>query len=438
MPNDVNLVLGKTATASSSVAPYTPNKAVNGNKTGLSERWLAYKSPGWLMVDLLVPCVISRWAVYLLPNATPTTWPVAQYGMKAYTLQVSMDGVNWTNADSVSGNNANFTDRNIPTTAIGRFVRVSSNTGLNGNAQAMSLLEFEAYGHAVSADLVSLVSSAGALTPAFSPTTIGYTQPVGFDTTTVALTPTVADPSASVTVNGVRVASGAASAPINLVVGNNAIPVVVTPVYGAAKTYTVTVARADSQYLTSLTLKSGANTYALTPPFSKTSGSYTVNVPYDASTVTVTPVAEGTTSVINVNGAVVASGAASAPIAMNVGANTPITVECSLPSGVKQTYTITVTRADSSYLSTLTIKPGTLVPAFASTTLEYALDASGRPSVKVTPVAQSSSATMAVNGTQVTSAAPTVTVALASGPNRVEVIVANGSVIITYVIVVTG
>jgi hypothetical protein len=440
---DSNLVFGKTTavSANTSVAPYTPACAIDGTKNLSRNRWLSYKVPGWLMVDLQVPCVISRWAAYFLPNASDsvTTWSAALYGMRNFSLQTSLDNLTWTTVDSVANNTNNYTDRTLGTPAVGRFVRFYATSGLSGNTQsAISLLEFEAYGHAVSAALSSLVLSSGALVPVFSSSTLAYTQQVDYGTDTITVTPTSVDPTATITVNGVRVASGQASGPIHLAVGNNAVTVVVTPVYGAPVTYTVTVARADSQYLSSLTLNSGSSQYSLSPTFNKTLSAYTATVPNDAATVTVTPVAEGTTSTIKVNGTAVASGSASAPISMNVGVNTPITVECSLASGVKQTYTITVTRAESSLLSSLTIKPGILVPAFASATLAYTLDATGRANVKVTPVAQSSTATVDVNGTPVTSAAPTVTVTLSTGSNRVEIHSSTGGVTTTYVVIVTA
>lgn len=438
---DTNLLPGKTATGNTSVVPYLPSCAIDGTKNLSRNRWLSYKVPGWLMVDLQVPCIISRWAAYFLPNASDavTNWPSALYGMRDFSLQTSMDTLTWTTVDSVANNANSFTDRTLGSLAVGRFVRFYATTGLSGNTQsALSLLEFEAYGHAVSADLSSLVLSSGALVPAFTSAGITYAQQVGYDTDSITVTPTTADSSAVVAVNGVRVASGQASGAIHLSVGNNTITVVVTPVYGASKTYTVTVTRADSQYLSALSLNAGTSQYNLSPTFSKTLSAYTATVPFDATTVTVTPVAEGTTSTIKVNGTAVASGAASGPISLSVGANAPITVECSLASGVKQTYTITVTRADSTYLSSLTIKPGTLVPAFASGTLAYTVDATGRPNVKVTPVAQSGTATMDVNGTQVTSALPTVTVTLSTGTNRIEIKVSNGGVTTTYVVVVTA
>jgi hypothetical protein len=446
---DVNLILGKTNTVSASnyVAPYVPTKALDGVKGTSANRWLSYKTSGtasWLMVDLQYPCVISRWAAYFLPNASnsTTTWSSSLYGMKDYTLQTSMDSLNWRTADAVSGNTNSYTDRTLNTLAVGRFVRFFAGTGLAGNPNyEVSLLELEVYGHYVSADLSSLVLSSGALVPTFSSSTVVYSQQVSFNTTSITVTPTTADSTATIKVNNVAVVSGQASAPINLAVGNNTITVVVTPIYGNPKTYTVTLTRADSQYLSSLTLKSGTNTYNLVPIFSKTQGTYTATVPYDATTVTLTPVAEGSTSTITVNGTTVASGSASAPISMNVGANPAITVECALPSGVKQTYTVTVTRADSSYLSSLTVKAGPtglkLVPNFASAMLSYTVGAGSANTVSVFPVAQSTSASVTVNGTAITSTVKSVSVTLNGASTLAEIKVTNGGVTTTYQVTIT-
>lgn len=441
---DTNLLPGKTATANTSVAPYQPSCAIDGTKNLSRNRWLSYKVPGWLMVDLKVPCVISRWAAYFLPNASDavTKWQPALYGMRNFSLQTSMDTMTWTTVDSVANNADNITDRTLNSLAVGRFVRFYAGTGLSGNMQnAISLLEFEAYGHAVSADLSSLVLSTGALVPAFTSAGITYTQQVGYDTDSLTVTPTTVDSTAIVAVNGVRVASGQASGSIHLSVGSNTITVVVTPLYGAPKTYTVTVNRADSQYLTSLTLNAGTNQYNLSPTFTKTLSAYTATVPFDASTVTVTPVAEGTTSTIKVNGTTVASGAASAPISLSVGANAAITVECSLASGVKQTYTITVTRADSGYLSSLIVKAGPsglkLVPDFVSPTLVYTVAAGGAGAVSVIPVAQSTAASVTVNGTAITSTVKSVPVTLSGASTLAEIKVTNGGIVTTYQVTIT-
>jgi hypothetical protein len=60
----------------------------------------------------------------------------------------------------------------------------------------------------------------------------------------ITLTPTVADPTATVQVNGVAVGSGSASASIALAVGSNPVTVRVTAQSGAARSYVVNVVRA--------------------------------------------------------------------------------------------------------------------------------------------------------------------------------------------------
>jgi hypothetical protein len=98
------------------------------------------------------------------------------------------------------------------------------------------------------ADLSSLVVSAGVLSPAFNASTIGYSDTVPFGVTSVTVTPIVADDSSTVTVNGVAVTSGTASAPIALGVGGNSIAVVVTAFGGTTRTYTVNVVRAAALF----------------------------------------------------------------------------------------------------------------------------------------------------------------------------------------------
>ena len=65
-----------------------------------------------------------------------------------------------------------------------------------------------------------------------------------YATSSITVTPVPAYPTSTVKVNGSPVASGAASGPLDLTVGSNTIPVVVTAVGGLmTQTYTVTVTR---------------------------------------------------------------------------------------------------------------------------------------------------------------------------------------------------
>jgi len=99
------------------------------------------------------------------------------------------------------------------------------------------------------AALASLVPSVGALSPTFAAGTTAYSLTLPAGTTTVTLTPSVAYPTrASITVDGVALASGAASAPLTLGFAPRPVALTVTTESGATRTYTVVVGR-DSAYL---------------------------------------------------------------------------------------------------------------------------------------------------------------------------------------------
>ncbi|MEX2229205.1 MAG: cadherin-like beta sandwich domain-containing protein, partial [Dehalococcoidia bacterium] len=93
------------------------------------------------------------------------------------------------------------------------------------------------------ANLSALALSAGTLSPAFAAGTTAYAASVGNGTTSVNVTPTLADSTATLTVAGSAGMSGVPSA-VALNVGANAIAVVVTAESGATRTYTITVTRA--------------------------------------------------------------------------------------------------------------------------------------------------------------------------------------------------
>ena len=95
------------------------------------------------------------------------------------------------------------------------------------------------------AGLTGLTLSAGAaLSPAFAADIVDYTAEVGNAVTRIRVTPEYDTATVTVNMNPNRVASGRASAPIDLNVGENAIPIVVTAQDATTtKIYTVTVTR---------------------------------------------------------------------------------------------------------------------------------------------------------------------------------------------------
>ncbi|MES2276520.1 MAG: MBG domain-containing protein [Bacteroidota bacterium] len=110
------------------------------------------------------------------------------------------------------------------------------------------------------ADLSTLTTSSGSLTPAFDAAILAYTAAVSNGNTPIKVTPTAVGPGAiiKVRVNGgayAAVNSGAASADLALNVGDNTIDVQVTAEDGIAiKTYTITVNRAAAPSIASVSV----------------------------------------------------------------------------------------------------------------------------------------------------------------------------------------
>jgi gliding motility-associated-like protein len=95
------------------------------------------------------------------------------------------------------------------------------------------------------AKLALIRLSSGTLSPVFAAATTSYTASVTNAITSITVTPTVVDASATVTANGTVVSSGTASGSIALAQGANTITVIGTAQDGVTKmTYTVTVTRA--------------------------------------------------------------------------------------------------------------------------------------------------------------------------------------------------
>jgi hypothetical protein len=124
----------KTATASSTESTsYPASAAFDGNLTGT--RWASKETAAeWLRVDLGAVKAVSH---------VKLTWEAA-YG-KAYSVQTSPDGTNWTTIYSTtSGNGA--TDDLTGLSGTGRYVRMNGVT--RGTAYGYSLYEMQVYGTA--------------------------------------------------------------------------------------------------------------------------------------------------------------------------------------------------------------------------------------------------------------------------------------------------
>ena len=183
---------------------------------------------------------------------------------------------------------------------------------------------------------------------------IGYNVDVPNRVSSVTLTPTAKDPSATITVGGATVVSGNASTPQNLAEGGNTILIAVTAEDGETKMiYSIFVVRARAVILSTegrlraLTISDGA----LNPPFIFGRMLYSVEVANSVDEVTVTPTVQDPNATIKVRipgrrDVSVASGAVSPALPLNVGLNTiRIIVTAEDTEAPRMVYRLEVTRA---------------------------------------------------------------------------------------------
>ena len=161
------------------------------------------------------------------------------------------------------------------------------------------------------------------------------------------------------------------------------------------------------------------------------------------SSVTVTPTGNATPSKITVNGITVTSGTSSGAVNLSAGANTIAVVVISQDTVHNDTYTVIVTRAlplTVDDLTSLTISPGTLSPDFGSGTTTYTGSiATGVNAVTVTPtVAESSYATITVNGNAVTGGSRTINLNVGSNTITIAVTAQDGTTTKSYIVTINA
>lgn len=223
-------------------------------------------------------------------------------------------------------------------------------------------------------DLADLELSIGTLSPAFDPATSYYSATVPYANRSIQVTATASTPGHTMTINNVPITDGApATVPLIFDPSGNGMGITITAANGVSKTYLLVITRDQPSHnaeLTGLTLSNGT----LSPAFSNGETAYTATVPYLTTSTSVTGIVADATAILRVNGHDTASGTASAPIALAVGANA-ITVSATAEDGVTETTrTVVVTRAAPDLdLSALTVTGGDLSPAFAAGTTAYTL-----------------------------------------------------------------
>ncbi len=137
--------------------------------------------------------------------------------------------------------------------------------------------------------------------------------------------------------------------------------------YGCADT--ASVSEDVAAPLASLTVTPGT----LQPGFLANTTNYAVNAPTSATSVTVTAVPKDNTAIVRIDGFVTTQRSVTLG---GPGSTKTILIVVETLNGLETTYTVTVTRLLSSdnNLSALTVTPGSLAPAFTSSTLDYTVN----------------------------------------------------------------
>ncbi len=241
----------------------------------------------------LTPTFVSATTAYTasVSNATTNvTVTPTRYDANA-TIQVRVNG--GTYATVTSGSASSALSLNVGSNTIDVTVTAQDNTTIKTYTITVTRAA------STNADLSSLTTTAGSLTPAFAVATLGYTTSILNAPTNITVTPTIADATATVQVrvNGgtyATVASGSASA-LSLIVGSNTIDVKVTAQDGTTiKTYTITIRVIQTSAGSDQTLLCGSATKTVSLTGSPVGGTWSSSGTNNATAVLGTTQPNGT------------------------------------------------------------------------------------------------------------------------------------------------
>ncbi len=267
---------------------------------------------------------------------------------------------------------------------------------------------------------------------------LNFTVAMPNSVSSIQLVPTAKDATATITVNGTTVASGAASQSIALPVGPTVITTVITAQDGVTtKTIIVTVTRAPSSNagLSNIALSSGT----LTPAFVTSTTSYAATV-NDIGSVTFTPTTADAGATLTVNGAPVTSGMG-VHVTLANGANPITTVVTAQDGTTKKTYTTTVTLVPGTNAQIATIATTPTVSLVGTTGTGYLNFRASVPnsfsSIQEIVTLKDPLATMTVNGIAATSGSPSQAIALAVGPTVITTVITAQDGVTQKTVIVT-
>ena len=301
--------------------------------------------------------------------------------------------------DSVTINGQATTSRSIDLGEAGTTTPVNvvvSESGTNSRTYTVLFRKASLTGNN---SLRSLSISPGSLEPEFNANTLSYEVSVASSVNSIRVTPTLADPAATITVNGQTTSSGQAQTiPLRDSGLTTILTITVTAQNGSQKPYFITVnrtAQSSDNNLERLMVTPGS----LDPSFVSGTLAYTVEVATGITSVEVSATKSDPNAVIS--GSLPNQGRATI-LLDGPGTSKTVSITVTAPNGNRKTYTVIVTRlapSTDSNLSSLTVSSGSLNPGFAAGTLNYTVDvASSVDTITISAVKSDPNAVMSASG----------------------------------------
>jgi hypothetical protein len=253
---------------------------------------------------------------------------------------------------------------------------------------------------------------------------VNYKTSVPMSTGSLTVTPTAADPNATITVNGNPVVSGQASGSIILNANPASTPInlVITAQDKSTQTVSITVFTNGSNNANLGNITVATNPVTSSPSlvqtsFTATSNNYSTSVSSSVTALNITPTAADPSATLTYNGSVVASGSP-IPVALGaIGSITNFVLSITSPDGsITKTVNIAISRTGSNndHWNSMTLSTNTtLTSSTGSYNVNYTSIVSPHTfSVAVTTVTADPNATITVNGLATVSGSPSLPITL--------------------------
>ena len=308
--------------------------------------------------------------------------------------------------DSVTINGQATTNRVITLGETGTTTPVSIVVSESGTNSRTYTVLINRAGLGGNNSLRNLTVSSGRLAPAFNSNTLAYSVDVDDTVTSMTVSATKSDPNAVMS-GSINAGAGTATGQTTVQLGgpgtSRVVSIAVTAPNGSSKTYTIAVTRgtsASNSNLSALTVSPGS----LAPSFNPNTLTYSVDVADNVTSVTVSATKSDPNAVMS-GSVTAAAGAATGQATIQLGGpgtSRVVSITVAAPNGSSKTYTVTIERAgqaSNNNLQSLTVSPGSLVPAFSAARTGYTVNVgSNVTSVTVIAILQDTNAGLVVNG----------------------------------------